>query len=308
MCSSDLDDGERISDLPTFCYNGDHAKLSDRALYYNGLCVAWPEVRFHVFPTLPVADWFVLAGTYGTQARQSLVGDQYLRRFRTLLDPAIGFGWAAEGCSFEEAISCYYRTDHHWGFRGAYRVYRQLWLLLHQQNPRVGQVLDSKGWIELPGLAFYGSLARRAGYYDAIGDVIVDGVFELPSFEVHIHGFGDRERNQKCRYRTGQYAREKFANHYAEYFGNDYGLIEYLSGASGGGNLLVIGDSFDNCIEPLLASHFCHSWFVDLRHYHADVGKEFDMDDFLARHAITDVLFVGNQYWVLGLKPLAPVQ
>jgi len=156
----------------------------------------------------------------------------------------------------------------------------------------------------LTNFVFYGSLSVQAGYFDGFGDRIVDGVFDLPSQSVRICGSEDRKRNAKSRYWVGDYEAAKFANHYWHYFGNNYGVIEYSSGVCDRGNLLVIGDSFDNCIEPLLAAHFRHCWFVDLRFYAQDVGEEFDLGEFIACHKITDVLFIGAHSWILGLRSL----
>ena len=292
---------ERICGRPALYRQEDEAKLLERASYYNALQAAWPRVHFYVFPTLLVADWYAVAGLYGAGAEKYLAGDRYLRKFRTLLDPAIGYAWAAEGCSFPDAIARYYRTDHHWNFPGAYQAYRQLCPLLYQKNPEIGPPREPVRWITLPDLVFHGSLAHCAGCYDAFGDALVDAIFELPELKVRVYGFEERQRNARQQYLAGQYAPGPFANHYAEYFGYDYGLIEYASGAPGSGNLLVISDSFDNPIEPLLASHFGHCWFVDLRHYAKDVREKFDLGDFLQRRQITDVLFLGNQYLTLGV-------
>ncbi len=299
-------DGDRICSPPTVYRQADRSKLLARASYYNDLHAAWPEVHFYVFPVLSAADLYAVEGLYGSGAKKQLAGDRYAQEFRALLDPAIGYAWATEGWSFKDAISCYYRTDHHLSFPGAYKVYRHIWQLLRQQDHQIGSYWDPKGWVELPNIRFYGSLARSAANYDTFNDVIVDGIFELPELKIRIYGFEGKQRNEKSQYQAGHYGTMKFDNHYAKYFGTDYGLIEYTSVGGGYGSLLVIGDSFDNCIEPLLASHFPHSYFVDLRLYAKDVGKEFDMDDFLAQRGITDILFLGNQYWLLGLKPLEP--
>jgi hypothetical protein len=287
--------GRRICGRPTLYRQEDRSKLADRASYYNRLSAAWPNVHFCVFPILSVADWYAM-NLYGQQ--RYLTGDSYARGFRTLLRCTIGYAWAGEGSCPSGVIAQYYRTDHHLTFPGAYQAYRQLCQLLCRVP------LEPKQWIELPNLAFYGSMSRRTAYFDGFGDPIVDGVFNLPRQKVRIYGFEGRERDAKRQYRTGKYPPGRFADHYGEYYGNNYGLVVYSSDTRDFGNLLVIGDSFDNCIEPLLAAHFSRCWFVDLRLYAKDVGEEFDMDKFLLRHGITDVLFLGSHLWVLGLSPI----
>ena len=107
---------ERLCGLPTLYRREDDAKLLERASYYNHLHAVWPSVHFYVFPVPFVADWYAMAGLYGSGTEPHLAGDRYLRKFRTVLDPAIGYTWVAEGCSFQDAIAQYYRTDHHWNF------------------------------------------------------------------------------------------------------------------------------------------------------------------------------------------------
>jgi hypothetical protein len=291
---------------PTFYRQSDRAKLAERAAYYNRLRSTWPEVRFCVFPTMMVADWLVAGDMFGCEKKQFLAGDRHLKEFRSRLDPTIAFGWAGEDRPVNEVLSYYYKTDHHWNFEGAWQVYVQIHRLLSKQNPDMGVPFAPANWIEVPDVRFYGSLARKAGYYDRVSDVIVDGVFELPSLVIRVHGFEHVERHAKLQYQEGKYSSYRFAYHNARYFGTDYGLIEYTCASAHAGHLLVIGDSYDNCIEPLLASHFSRTWFVDTRLYARDVGHEFEINRFVAEHGVTDLLYLGNQYWVLGLRPMEP--
>jgi hypothetical protein len=299
-------EGDRILGPPTLRRDTDRALLRARASYYNGLHAACPAVHFYVLPLLPVADWWDAGELYGADAKKLAAGDSHAGEFRRLLDPAIGYTWAAEGCSRPQVMTYYFRTDHHMNFRGAYQAYRQVWQLMHQKDGRTGSAWEPQRWFEVPGLRYRGSLSQRAGYYDALSDELVDAVFDLPEYKIRIHGFPDTPRNAKAPYQAGHYSRAKFVYHYAKYFGDDYGLIEYTCDAGTYGNLLVISDSYDNCIEPLLACHFLHAYFVDPRLYATDVGEEFNLDRFVAEHKITDVLFLGGQAWILGLQPLEP--
>jgi len=296
-----FEEEQRICGPPRIYREADRQKLPGRAQFYNHLCATHPQIRFYIFPTLRVEDWCAIAGVYG-DAHAYFAGDDYVREFRTLLDSSIGYGWAAEGLTSAEAISWYYRTDHHWCFDGAYNAYCQIWQMFRSQNPQTGKLLEPLEWMKLPGLCFYGSYARRAGYFDQIHDVIINARFDMPEMEVRVHGAEHQGRNKREQYKAGNYDAAQFANHYASFFGSDYGLIEYTC-KTGSASLLVLSDSYDNCIEPLLASHFQHSYFVDLRHYSQDVGDEFMIDEFIEQNAISDVLFVGNQSWVLGLVP-----
>jgi hypothetical protein len=56
-------------------------------------------------------------------------------------------------------------------------------------------------------------------------------------------------------------------------------------------------------MEPLIAAHFSHSYFVDLRHFANDVGYSFDLDAFISQNVITDVLFLGGYEWTVMRDP-----
>lgn len=59
-------------------------------------------------------------------------------------------------------------------------------------------------------------------------------------------------------------------------------------------NVLVIGESYDNAILKLLASHFGRTYSVDLRYYRNYLGSDFSLSDYLRRNSITKVLLIGN--------------
>ena len=59
-------------------------------------------------------------------------------------------------------------------------------------------------------------------------------------------------------------------------------------------NLLIIGISFDNPIDELLASHFNKTYKVDLRNYEKDIGEKFNIIDFTEKNDINNILIIGD--------------
>jgi len=48
----------------------------------------------------------------------------------------------------------------------------------------------------------------------------------------------------------------------------------------------------------LLSQHFSTVYSIDLRNYKAQVGKAFDIEDYLMSHEIDRVLFIGSRsFW-----------
>jgi hypothetical protein len=137
-----------------------------------------------------------------------------------------------------------------------------------------------------------------------VADVLEDGDFDLPALRIKVWTQGRTEsaRDSRSNYRRGAIPGGQYCNHYGEYFGRDFGLIAYECSGAAHRRLLVISDSFDNCLlEPLLAAHYRWSWFVDPRYYERDVGAPFCLDAAVRELQIDDVVFFGNQNWVLGM-------
>ena len=81
---------------------------------------------------------------------------------------------------------------------------------------------------------------------------------------------------------------------YGGYYGDDYGQIVLNTGREELENILVIGDSFDNAILKLIASHYNMTHSVDLRFYEHYMGEEFVLSDYLAENGIDKVLIIGS--------------
>ena len=127
------------------------------------------------------------------------------------------------------------------------------------------------------------------------------GVFDLPDFKVFINGVN---YNDKLKYLSGSIQSGHFKNHYGDYFGGDPGCLEFINDKLNGRNLLVISDSYDNSLAPLLSSHYSHSFFIDIRNYKRQMGSPLDFNKFINENKIDDIIFLGDQRWVLGLKPI----
>ena len=81
---------------------------------------------------------------------------------------------------------------------------------------------------------------------------------------------------------------------YGGFYGGDEGEVIFSTGTTDRGSLLVIGDSFDNAILKLLASHYDTLYSVDLRYYAHSMGQPFDLTAYTQAHGITNVLLLGN--------------
>ncbi len=81
---------------------------------------------------------------------------------------------------------------------------------------------------------------------------------------------------------------------YGAFYGGDDGEIIFDTGNSNKENILVIGESYDNAILKLIASHFNKTISIDLRNYVHCMDKEFNFSEYINDYNIKKVLFIGN--------------
>ncbi len=74
-------------------------------------------------------------------------------------------------------------------------------------------------------------------------------------------------------------------------------MVEYRYNQPAKGNIVIFAESFSNPINELIAAHFNHTYFIDLRHYERDYGKPFDFGDFIEGKNIDQVLLTGYLYF-----------
>ncbi len=141
-----------------------------------------------------------------------------------------------------------------------------------------------------------GSKAISIGGTFLFKEQICAYLFDLPDYDVYYNDSLVDRYSDKDLYLKGEYGIPS----YGGYYGPDLGLIEFDFHQPHKENLLVIGESYDNAISDLLASHFNKSYYVDLRAYETDMGEEFNIEKFIKDKDISKVLFIGNiDFYVL---------
>lgn len=165
----------------------------------------------------------------------------------------------------------WFKTDHHWNMKGAYDAYVKLISALNVKNPVEACY---KTWNEP---ALYGSMARRAlddEYSDEVVDVITD---RTSSLRVEIDGVasgGAELLSHAKEYDRGVWDTNRFTSRYGEYFHQNYGLISVTNDAEYEKEaILVVGDSYMNCIDRLIATHYRNTYIVNPSLYEGSVGE-----------------------------------
>lgn len=81
---------------------------------------------------------------------------------------------------------------------------------------------------------------------------------------------------------------------YGNFYGGDDGEIVFDTHNTEKENILLIGESYDNAILKLVASHYNRTYSVDLRYYEAYMGHAFHLEQYIKENNISKVLLIGN--------------
>ena len=190
--------------------------------------------------------------------------------------------------SLEQYAEYYYTTDHHWNYQGSYAGYCQIIrMLLGEDEP----VLEPEETITFP-VKFNGSLNNKQGA-DNSKEQFTAYRFSYPKMKIVINGVRQASYGNQDLYFAGKYTRMEKVNHYAKFYGGDYGMVHIETDQTDSGTLVMFSNSFSNAINLLLASHFHHLWIVDFRYYLAGLDPDFHLKDILAEDNV-QVLVLGD--------------
>ncbi len=147
----------------------------------------------------------------------------------------------------EPAEQLFYRTDHHWTAAGALRGYRSLPEGYGAWNGSAELFCDD----------FFGTTWSKTLDPAAKPDRIE--LFSLPE-TVAVEADG---RSIPVYDETAAARKDK----YTVFLGGNHGLVKLTGGCENGKTLLVLKDSFANCLAPLLIADYETVLLVDLRYY-----------------------------------------
>lgn len=182
--------------------------------------------------------------------------------------------------SFEEFNERFYNTDHHWNYIGSYEAYRDVLSVLGGGEP-----LEPTG-VYHSGIYFSGVKSKQFSRF--YSDEMSIYSFDFPPMEIQVDGVESDYglQDELLRGELGWVA-------YGGVYGGDNGEVIFDTGKDGD-NILILGNSYDNAILKLLASHFSKTYSIDLRNYEHTFGEKFDFDSYVREHDISKVLFIGD--------------
>ena len=172
----------------------------------------------------------------------------------------------------QQSEDLFYRTDHHWKGETAYLVYAALC----EQMGLTPASADDLVLREVEG--FYGSYYSKCKKADTEPDTL--SFYDQP-FKIHTEVLNvNMEMEEKDNWYNEEQlsARDKYG---ALLWGN-YGLtvLSKEEVPEDPKRLLLIKDSFSNCLAPLFLSNFDEMYIVDLRSYPSGLNELCDEKDF----------------------------
>lgn len=186
--------------------------------------------------------------------------------------------------SFDQFKKYFYKTDHHWKYAGSYLAYTQIMAMLGETN-----CLKPIATVTFP-YTFSGSKAASIGAGNLFSEQFTAYRFNYPSMNIYINGKQATDYGNQNAYFAGTPQNIS----YGGFYGGDDGEIIFDRHAPEKDNILAIGESYDNAVLKLIASHYNRTYSIDLRYYAAENGKSFNFSKYIADHNITKVLLIGN--------------
>ena len=194
--------------------------------------------------------------------------------------------------SIETYCQYFYKTDHHWNYRGSYEGYKAvIRMMLGEDEP----LLEPVETVEFP-VNFNGSFNKQMKRKNSDEPFTVYR-FNYPEMSVKINGKTSKTYGMQEKYFQGKINKQPLTNHYEGVYGGDEGLVEFCTGDDSKENVIIFSNSFSNALDMLVASHFNHTYFIDMRHYKDDMGEKLDLTASIKKWKISKVMLLGDPYF-----------
>lgn len=180
----------------------------------------------------------------------------------------------------------YYRTDHHWTTWGAYYACTELCAAMGMRPVPAEQYEITQVTEDFRGTTF-----------SKLNDLTIPGEpiyrFTLPGQQLTVsYGMPDRAVTSEAQGSDGLYNPEYLGrkDKYSYFLDNIHEFITVENpDADTSRQLVMIKDSYANCMVPFLAQHFEKMYIIDPRYYRDSIIDFVTSDD-----AVTDVLILYN--------------
>ena len=191
--------------------------------------------------------------------------------------------------SFAEYKTLFYQTDHHWNYHGSYIGYTQIMRMLEGENV---ELLKPKG-THVYDTIYNGSLARD-NLLTCSTEKFTVYEYDLPPYKTYVND-QEKEYGYRSLYVSDEdFPHKKYSNHYGMYYGDDWAKVVYDFNCPEKENLLILGTSFTNSVNELIASHYNKTHVLDFRHYRKQYGERINAQKYMEENNISKMVIIGN--------------
>ena len=243
---------------------------------------------------------YFVESSWSTDLNADMHGENELYCLIRELFEADGIGTLALE-SPDDYMNWFYQTDNHWNYKGSYQGYLGIVHMIFGADEPVIQPAETKVFKDI---IFNGSYSRLINQPLSTEPFTVYRFNDLPKYKAKTSRKAIRYYGHASTYFKGKYSRRKLFNHYAYFYGGDYGTVTIATHQNKKPNLLVFSNSFDNAILLLLSNHFNNIYSVDLRHYEEDLKKSFHIEQYIQKNQIDTILVVGDWFLFYNYFPI----
>ena len=192
-----------------------------------------------------------------------------------------------------EKTQLYYKADHHWTTRGAYLIFKEICLQWGFETSK--KEIDKKFDFFEVSTTFEGTLASTSGVHGTTDKIEIcvpknsEGTyvayFESSGEKTASLFFADKLKNK---------------NQYEVFLGGNYDKVIISTVSPSNKSLLLIKDSYANCMIPMLTPYFSKIVVIDPR-YLTD-----SLDSIIKENEFTHMLYLYNLNTLLEDSSLVP--
>ena len=191
--------------------------------------------------------------------------------------------------SFDEYKRLFYQTDHHWNYHGSYIGYTQIIRMLEGPNVKVLKPARTHVYNTI----YNGSLARD-NLLKCSTEKFTVYEYDLPPYKTYVND-EEKEYGYRSLYVSDDdFPHKAYSNHYGMYYGDDWAKVVYDFNCPEKENLLILGTSFTNSVNELLASHYNKTHVLDFRHYRKQYGERINAQKYMEENNISKMVIIGN--------------
>lgn len=202
----------------------------------------------------------------------------YIEELATLLQDRIHWIPTVEKLEEHKQEYIYYKNDHHWTTLGSYYAFEAF-------NETKSLQADVSHWTpSLVSNTFHGTLSGKSGYSGGEADDIYAYIPVDESIQYVVQYMDSQEKS------TSVYKSENLnkKDQYSVFLNGNHPILEIDTTSKIDKRLLILKDSYANCMVPFLLPYYSKITIVDPRYYDGDLNKVIEDNE------ITDVLFLFN--------------